>query len=264
MNRIKQTFDALKRENRKALITFITAGDPTIETTKKLVIEMEKRGANIIELGIPYSDPIAEGPVIQAANSRALKNNLRLKDIMAAAAEIRKEVSVPLIYLLYFNSILQYGIEKFLRDCVNSGVDGLIIPDLPYEEKNEIADSASKYNIDIISMVSPTSKDRIEKIAKDAKGFLYCVSSLGVTGVRNNFDTDFAEFFGHIDRYANVPKAVGFGISTGEQIRNLRRFCDGIIIGSAIVKKVEESSCEEDAVEKVGEYVQAMRNALDN
>ncbi len=263
MSRIKLKFEELREKNRKALITFITAGDPDLKGTIRLVKEMEAKGADIIELGVPYSDPIAEGPVIQRANERALKNNIKIKDIMIAVEEMRKDVTVPLVYLLYFNCILQYGPDKFFFDCKVSGIDGVIIPDLPFEEQSEIRDVAEKHGIDIITLVSPTSKDRVERIAKDAKGFIYCVSSLGVTGVRNEFRTDFDEFFSYINKVTDVPKAIGFGISTPDQIRKLKRYSDGLIVGSAIVRQIENSSNIEEAVRNVGDFVDSLRKAMD-
>ncbi|MCX7843300.1 MAG: tryptophan synthase subunit alpha [Clostridia bacterium] len=263
MGRINDKFNELKKINKKALITFITAGDPDLNTTIEIVKEMEAKGADIIELGIPYSDPIAEGPVIQEANARALKNNIKIKDVMEAVREIRKAVSVPLIYLLYFNCILKYGAKRFFEDCIQCGVDGLIIPDLPYEEKGELEDIAAEYALDIIPLVAPTSGDRIENIARNASGFLYCVSSLGVTGVRNDFGTDFEEFFSRINRSCGIPKAIGFGISTPEHIRALKGYCDGLIVGSAIVKLVGSSSCPAEAVKNVGEFVNSLRQAMD-
>lgn len=263
MNRIDKKFIELKEVNKKALITFITAGDPDLEATKLLVKEMEDKGADIIELGIPYSDPIAEGPVIQKANSRALKNGFKIKDIMNAVKDMRKQVTVPILYLLYFNCILQYGPERFFADCAASGVDGVIIPDLPFEEQEEISDVADKYNVHIITLVAPTSKDRVERIARNAKGFLYCVSSLGVTGVRSEFNTDFNEFFSYIDKVASVPKAIGFGISSAEHIRQLKGYCDGLIVGSAMVKQIETSTSVEEAVSNVGNFARELKKAMD-
>jgi tryptophan synthase alpha chain len=263
MSRIESKFKELKALNKKALITFITAGDPNLNTTKKLIIEMEQKGADLIELGIPYSDPIAEGPVIQRANVRALKNDLKIKNIMDAVRELRQLVKVPLLYLLYFNCILQYGPEKFFEDCRLSGIDGVIIPDLPFEEQCEIKETADSNGIDIITLVSPTSKGRIEKITKGAKGFLYCVSSLGVTGERHAFDTNFDEVFTDIGKYSNIPTAIGFGISTPEHIKMLRGYSYGLIVGSAIVKQVENSCDANEAVQKVGTFVSILRNALD-
>ena len=264
MNRIDLKFKELNEIGKKALITFVTAGDPDLASTVELVKEMEKQGADIIELGIPYSDPIAEGPVIQEANKRAMKNGIRIRDIMHTVEEIRKVVKVPLIYLLYFNCILQYGPDAFFRDCRSSGIDGLIIPDLPYEESDEIDKYAQKHNIHIITLISPTSRDRVERIAKNSKGFLYCVSSLGVTGMRSGFDTDFDEFFSYINRASSIPKAIGFGISTPEHIRQLKGYCDGLIVGSAIVRRVGDSGSSEEAVKNVGDFMKSLRDALDS
>jgi tryptophan synthase alpha chain len=263
MGRIEEKFRELKQLNKKALITFVTAGDPDIEATIRIVKEMELRGADVIELGIPYSDPIAEGPVIQRANSRALQNGLKIKDIMGTVARIRKDVKVPILFLLYYNCILQYGIERFFEECVKSGVDGLIIPDLPFEERSELDVVTTGYPIDVITLVSPTSKDRIEKVAKDARGFLYCVSSVGVTGMRSEFDTDFEDFFSKINKATDIPKALGFGISTPEHIKTLKKYCDGLIVGSAIVKQVEISRNSDEAVKNVGEYIRDLRKAMD-
>lgn len=263
MNRIDQKFNELKQKNKKALITFVTAGDPDLDATVRIVKEMERQGADIIELGIPYSDPIAEGPVIQKANARALKNKIRIKDIMEMVRETRKEVSIPLLYLLYFNCILQYGPERFFADCANSGIDGVIIPDMPFEERDEIEDAADKHSVYVTTLVAPTSRDRIRKITENAKGFIYCVSSLGVTGMRDKFNTNFNEFFSYINKTTDIPKAVGFGISTPEHIRLLKGYCDGLIVGSAVVKRIENSSNTDEAVRNVGNFVQVLRNALD-
>ncbi|HHV96894.1 MAG TPA: tryptophan synthase subunit alpha [Clostridiaceae bacterium] len=265
MSRISEKFRELKRMNKKALIAFVTAGDPTINGTIQIVEELERGGADIIELGIPYSDPIAEGPVIQEANKRALMNDIKIKDIMNMVREIRNKVKVPLIYLLYYNCILQYGIEKFFEECMECGIDGLIIPDLPFEELSEIEDVSTKYEdiIDVITLVSPTSGERIKRIAKRARGFLYCVSSLGVTGEREKFSTDFNEFFSVINDSTSIPKAIGFGISTPEHVKMLKGYSDGLIIGSAIVRRIGESTTIEEAVKNVGEFVASLRKALD-
>lgn len=264
MSRIEEKFNELKKENKKALITFITAGDPSLGTTLEIIREMAKKGADIVEIGIPYSDPIAEGPVIQSANARALKNPIKIKDIMTAIEKERHTIPVPLVYLLYFNCILQYGPGDFFAQCAKAGIDGVIIPDLPFEERDEIESFAEIFNVDIISLISPTSQERVEKIAKKAKGFLYCVSSLGVTGMRSSFKTDFKAFFSTINRSSTLPKALGFGISTPEHIKQLKGYCDGLIIGSAVVKKVEESVNSADAVEKVGDFVHSLRVAMDS
>lgn len=263
MGRIEDKFSELKKNGKKALITFITAGDPDMDTTVRLVREMENKGADIIELGIPYSDPIAEGPVIQAANERALSKGLKIRDVMAAVGTMRESVKVPLLYLLYYNSILQYGPDRFFKECSEVGIDGLIIPDLPYEEKDELDEFSSRFGIVCITLVSPVSNERIEKIARNAQGFLYCVSSLGVTGVRQGFDTDFRGFFSMIDRATDIPKAIGFGISTPEHVQALKGYCDGLIVGSAMIRRVEAGGTPEEAVENVGQYTAELRQALD-
>lgn len=263
MNRIDEKFQELKSAGKKALITFVTAGDPDIATTVNLIKEMEKRGADIIELGIPYSDPIAEGPVIQAANKRALDKGIKIRDIMSAVKEIRKTVKAPLLYLLYYNCIFKYGPDAFFRDCAEVGIDGVIIPDLPCEERGEIEEFTEKYGIVNIVLVSPVSNERVGNVVKDAGGFIYCVSSLGVTGVRNDFKTDFDEFFSYINSATAVPKAIGFGISAPAHVEMLKGYCDGLIIGSAVVRLIAESSSPDEAVADVGRYTGELRAALD-
>lgn len=263
MSRIDDKFVELKKQGKKALITFVTAGDPDLFTTCEIVKEMVNQGADIIELGIPFSDPIAEGPVIQAANVRALSKGIKLNDIMGAVGKLRLEVDIPILYLLYFNSILQYGLERFFVECAEAGVDGLIIPDLPFEEKDEIDEIANKAGVTVITLVSPVSQDRTIEIAKNAKGFLYCVSSLGVTGVRKDFNTNFEDFFSYVNKATEIPKALGFGISTPQHVSMLKKYCDGLIVGSAVVKKVEESTSPADAIKRVGVYVKELRLALD-
>ncbi len=264
MNRIDEKFSELKKIGKKALITFVTAGDPDLQTTQGLVREMASKGADIIELGVPFSDPVAEGPVIQAANARALSKDLKIANIMSAVREMRKDVTVPLLYLLYFNSILQYGIGRFFENCKASGIDGVIIPDLPFEERKEVEESADANGIIVITLVSPASGDRIKTIAENARGFLYCVSSLGVTGVRKDFDTDFKEFFGYIDSATDIPKALGFGISSARQVKDLKSYCDAVIVGSAIVKIIGDSVQPADAIKNTGAFVQQLREALDS
>ncbi|NJD02867.1 MAG: tryptophan synthase subunit alpha [Ruminiclostridium sp.] len=264
MNRIDKKFNELKKMGKKALITFVTAGDPDMRATKDIVREMVLKGADIVELGVPFSDPVAEGPVIQAANARALSKGLKIDDVMAAVNDLRNDINIPLLFLLYFNSILQYGIARFFENCKNSGIDGVIIPDLPFEERQEIEEFADENDIIVITLVSPASRDRIEAIARNARGFLYCVSSLGVTGVRKDFNTDFKEFFAHIDRATDIPKALGFGISSVEQVNALKNYCDGLIIGSAIVKIIENNAQLADAIKNIGIFVQQLRGALDS
>ncbi|WHH59596.1 tryptophan synthase subunit alpha [Petroclostridium sp. X23] len=262
MTRIEKKFEILKQNSQKALITYITAGDPDVQTTKRLVLEMERNGADIVEIGIPYSDPVADGPVIERAAQRALEKKIKIKDIMNMVRELRKETQIPLLYLLYFNCMLQYGIEKFIIECSEIGLDGLIIPDLPFEESEEIRELASKYDVNIISLITPTSKERIKKIAQHAKGFIYCVSSTGVTGTRQKFETNFLDFMNEISKYSDTPKAIGFGISSPQQVKELKDYCEGVIVGSAIVKRVEDYGQTERLFDEVGSFVGELKKAV--
>lgn len=262
-DRIGEMFAKQKQAGKKALITFVTAGDPDIATTEKLVLAMEQAGADLVELGVPFSDPVAEGPVIQAANIRALANGLKIDGVFNAVARLREKTQVPLVFLMYINSIFNYGKENFFKRCRETGVDGVIIPDLPYEEKDEVSAPAAQNGIKLISLVAPTSHERIQKIAEQAEGFLYCVSSLGVTGTRSSFHTDFELFFSLINRYTAAPTALGFGISSPEQARELRQYADGIIVGSAIVRLVGAAATPEDAVKSVADFTVSLRAGLD-
>ena len=208
MNRIDEKFRELKSKNKKALITYLAAGDPDIETTVMLVREMESKGADIIEIGIPFSDPIAEGPVIQKAHGRALAQKIKISDIMNAVEKIRESVKVPLIYMVYFNCILQYGVEKFFCDCSKTGIDGVIIPDLPFEERWEVDEASNEYDVHVITLVSPTSEKRLSSMLETSKGFIYCITSLGVTGMRSEFSTDFKSFMEAVNEYTDLPKAL--------------------------------------------------------
>lgn len=261
MNRINAKFEELKQKNKKALITFITSGDAGYETTEKAVYAMEKAGADIIELGVPFSDPIAEGPVIQAASERSIKSGTTLLGIFEMVKRIRKNTDMPLILMMYLNSIYGFGTEKFFNLCKECGIDGVIVPDMPYEEKDEIQDFADNAGVINISMIAPTSHDRIGMIAKDAKGFIYCVSSTGVTGMRSNFATDFDDFMGHIKKCAEIPCAIGFGISSPEQAKKMAAYADGVIVGSAIVKIVAEK--RENCPDSIYEFVSSLRKAID-
>jgi len=263
MSNIAKMFETLRNEKKKGLITFVTAGDPDLATTVLLVKGMVNAGADLVELGIPYSDPIAEGPVIQAANGRALKHNIRLNDVFASVRTLRKSVSVPFVFLLYYNCVVQYGLERFVRECESAGVDGLIIPDLPFEEQGDFKPLCQKHGVDLVTMVAPNSEARIPAIVKQATGFLYCVSSLGVTGMRSNYATDFKKFFKSISRHSSLPKALGFGVSGPEQVRELKQYCDAIIVGSAIVKRIGESPSKEAAVKRVVKFTRELRKALD-
>ena len=255
MNRIQKAF-----ENGKAFIPFVTGGDPDLETTKELLIAMAKEGADLIEIGIPFSDPVAEGPTIQAANERALMAGCTIDKLFDMIKEARKEVSVPLVFLTYVNPIFVYGKIKFMKRCVECGIDGLIVPDLPYEEKHEISNVCEEFDVALISLIAPTSNERIKMIAKEAKGFVYVVSSLGVTGVRQEIKTNTKAMVELVKDTIEIPCAVGFGISTAEQAREQAQIADGAIVGSAIVRLVEEHKA--DCVKVVSEYVREMKRAV--
>lgn len=260
-NRIDSKLQQCKSKNRKALITFITSGDGGYDTTERSVLEMEKNGADLIELGVPFSDPIAEGPVIQGASERSLKNGTTLIGIFDMVRRLRTKTDIPLLLMMYLNTIYRFGTERFFELCKECGIDGVIVPDMPYEEKDEIQGCADKYGIHNISLVTPASENRIQMIAEQATGFLYCVSSNGVTGVRSEYSTDFDAFFTPINKYAKVPCAVGFGISGPESAKKMSKYCDGVIVGSAIVRITEQYGV--NAPEKIGEFVKGLRNALD-
>ncbi|MDF2567461.1 MAG: trpA [Oscillospiraceae bacterium] len=260
MNRIDKKFSDLKEQNQKALITFVTAGDPDIKTTEEVILSMLSSGADIVEIGVPFSDPMAEGPVIQAASERALSAGTRLTGIFELVRNLRKKTNEPLLLMMYVNTIFRFGTDKFFLLCNETGIDGVIIPDLPFEEQDEFKDIADSYGIHTINLVAPTSKDRIQMIAQNSHGFLYCVSSTGVTGTRASFSTDFDEFFGEIKKYSKIPYAVGFGISGPDQARVIKEYCDGVIVGSAIVQIVGEHG--KNATKYVGDFVKSLKTAL--
>ncbi|WP_026507856.1 tryptophan synthase subunit alpha [Butyrivibrio sp. MC2013] len=251
MSKIREAF-----AKGKAFIAFITCGDPDLETTVSVVKEAVKNGADLIELGIPFSDPTAEGPVIQGANLRALTGGVTTDKIFDMVVELRKEVSVPMVFMTYANVVFSYGMDRFVQRCAEIGMDGLILPDLPYEEKEEFAPTCRKYGIDLISLIAPTSEGRIAMIAKEAEGFLYIVSSLGVTGSRSQITTDLSSMVKLVRDNTDIPCAIGFGISTPEQAEQMRAVADGVIVGSAIVKIIAEHG--RDAAPYVGEYVKSM------
>jgi len=255
MTKIKQVF-----KKGKAFIPFITAGDPTLEVTKELVLNMAEAGADLIELGIPFSDPVAEGIVIQKADERALTGGVTTDKIFNMVQDIRKVCNVPLAFMTYVNPIFTYGAEQFLKNCQEIGIDALIVPDIPYEEKDELIPYCLKYNINLISFIAPTSRDRIRMIAKEAQGFVYCVSSMGVTGVRKEISTDVEKMIKIVKEVKDIPCAIGFGISTPEQAAEMVRYADGVIVGSAIVKIIEKYG--PDCVPYVAEYVRVMKRAI--
>nr|WP_297703484.1 tryptophan synthase subunit alpha [uncultured Butyrivibrio sp.] len=255
MSNIKKAF-----ENGKAFIAFITCGDPDLDTTKKAVIAAVEGGADLIELGIPFSDPTAEGPVIQGANLRALSGGVTTDKIFDFVVDLRKEVSVPMVFMTYANVVYSYGSEKFISKCKEIGMDGLILPDLPFEEKEEFEDICSKYDIDLVSLIAPTSANRIAMIASQAKGFIYVVSSLGVTGTRSSITTDLDSIVKVIRENTDVPCAIGFGISTPEQAAKMSSISDGAIVGSAIIKLLEKHG--KDAPIYIKDYVKSMTAAM--
>lgn len=258
MNRIREKLEELRKENKKALITYMTAGDPNIEQTEKLIYAKERGGADIIEIGIPFSDPIADGTVIQGAAQRALNGRVNLEKIFKCISNVRKNTQVPLVFLVYYNTIFGYGTESFIRQCEEIGIDGLIIPDLPFEEREEIMPYIKSFNVCLIPLVAPTSKDRIKDITKGGDGFVYCISSIGVTGIRNEFHKDLEIFLKDVRSAADLPIAVGFGISSKEDIKRLLPYVDGVIVGSAIVKKIEESNGNEKTIE---EFIKSLKAA---
>lgn len=244
----------------KAFIGFITAGDPYAEKTVDYVLAMAESGADLVEIGIPFSDPTAEGIVIQEASIRALKAGMTTDKAFEIAEKVREKSQVPLCFMTYLNPVFHYGYERFFSRCEALGIDGIIIPDLPYEEKAELDDVAKCHGVDVISMIAPTSRQRIQRIAKDARGFIYVVSSMGVTGMRRKIETDIAAIVQSVREVTEVPAAVGFGISTPEQAKNMAEVSDGAIVGSAIVKLVEKYG--ENAEEPIREYVKAMKAAV--
>ncbi|MDE5908849.1 MAG: tryptophan synthase subunit alpha [Lachnospiraceae bacterium] len=248
----------------KAFIPFITCGDPDLATTKEIVRSMAANGADLIELGIPFSDPTAEGPTIQNANLRALKQGVTTDHIFDMVRELRTDsvhpIRLPMVFMTYANVVFSYDAEKFIRTCREIGIDGLILPDLPFEEKGEFDAICQKYDVDLISLIAPTSENRVAMIAKEARGFIYIVSSLGVTGIRSEIKTNIASLVKLVRENASVPCAVGFGISTPKQAAKMAEISDGAIVGSAIIKLVEQYGT--DAARPVGEYVRKMKEAI--
>lgn len=247
-------------KNGKAFIPFITCGDPDLETTAKVVREAVKNGADLVELGIPFSDPTAEGPVIQGANLRALNGGVTTDKVFDLVRDLRQDVEVPMVFMTYANVVFSYGSERFISTCKEIGIDGLILPDLPFEEKEEFLPLCKQYDVDLISLIAPTSENRIAMIAKEAEGFIYLVSSLGVTGVRSEIKTDLASIVEVIRANTDTPVAIGFGISTPEQAARMAGISDGAIVGSAIIKILAEHG--KDSAPFVGEYVKSMKDAI--
>lgn len=244
----------------KAFIPFVTCGDPDMETTERLVLAMARSGADIIELGIPFSDPVAEGPVIQMADMRALESGTTTDRLFEMVARIRKASSVPLVFMTYINPVFTYGKERFLERCSHVGIDGLIVPDMPFEEREELLAPCERYGVTLISMIAPTSERRIKAIASQARGFVYCVSSLGVTGMRTTLSDVAKDMVAAVKRERDIPCAIGFGISTPEQTAHMASFSDGVIVGSAIVRLVAQYG--KDSVPIVAGFTERMKRAV--
>lgn len=255
MNSIVDAFDG-----KKAFIPFITAGDPDLETTEKIIFAMQENGADLIEVGIPFSDPVAEGIVIQQADERALASGTTTDKIFDMLAAMKDRIHVPMVFMTYANVIFAYGIERFAKRTKELGMAGIIVPDIPFEEKEEMDSVFGQHGLDVISLIAPTSKNRIQAIAAEAKGFVYCVSSLGVTGMRAKIGNGVADMIREVKKVQDIPCAVGFGISTPEQAKEMSQISDGVIVGSAIVKMVAEHG--RDSAKYVGDYVRSMKQAM--
>ncbi|MBN2879449.1 MAG: tryptophan synthase subunit alpha [Clostridia bacterium] len=248
MNRITAKFEELKKADKTAFIGYVTAGDPEIEKTAELVLAMEQGGADIAEIGIPYSDPLADGPVIQDAALRAFESGICVADIFACVKRIREKSDIPLLFLVYYNTIFNAGNEEFTSSCKDVGIDGLIVPDLPMEERDELKVYTDAADICLVPLVAPTSKERVKEIAHEKSGFIYCVSTMGVTGIRDEFNENVTEYLKDVKRQTNLPIAVGFGISNREKVKFFSQYADGVIVGSAIVKQVYETGGDPEAL----------------
>ena len=254
-NRIARAF-----ARRKAFIPFITAGDPSLDITEQLVYALEAAGADLIELGIPFSDPVAEGPVIEAADERALSGGFNADALFDRIPRMRERTDIPLVFMSYLNPVFTYGKERFLRRMADCGTDGLIIPDMPYEERDELAPLCQQHGVTLIPLIAPTSRERILRIAAAAEGFVYCVSSLGVTGMRESLGESVGGMVRMVKSAKDIPCAVGFGISTPEQAREMAAAADGVIVGSAIVDLVGRYG--KDCVGPVAEFASGLRAAI--
>ena len=255
MSKIAEAF-----KNGKAFIGFVTGGDPSLEKSEEFILEMVRGGADLVEIGIPFSDPIAEGPVIQEANIRALSAGATVDKIFDLVASVRKKTNVPIVFLTYLNPVFNYQYTRFFSRCSDLAVDGIIIPDLPFEEKGELADIAAGFGVDVISLIAPTSEQRIKQIAEDSTGFIYVVSSMGVTGMRSEIKTDLKGILEVVRASSSSPTAVGFGINTPQQAEEIAKITDGVIVGSAIVKIIEKHG--ENAGPHIYDYVKSMKAAI--
>jgi tryptophan synthase alpha chain len=255
MSKIEQAF-----QNGKAFIGYVTGGDPGIEKSKEYILEMIRAGADLVEIGVPFSDPIAEGPVIQEANIRALSAGTTVEKLFSLVVDLRKKTAIPLVFLTYLNPVFCYGYDAFFKRCANAGLDGIIIPDLPFEEQDEVRGMAGSHGVDLISLIAPTSEERIKKIAETASGYIYIVSSMGVTGMRGKINTDLNSIIAAVRSVSKIPAAIGFGIHTPSQAAEMARIADGIIVGSAIVKIIAKHG--ESAGPHINQYVNEMKQAI--
>jgi len=261
MNRIDLKFIELRKKHKKAFIAFIMAGDPSLGVTKKLVHELSRSGADIIELGVPFSDPIADGPTIQKASCRGLKSKTSLIKVFNLVKDVRLEMQTPIVFLIYYNLVFHYGIEKFVKDAVDSGVDGIVIPDLSLEESKELREAAKKYKFAVIHLLAPTSSDeRVKKVSEASTGFIYYVSLTGTTGARIGLPEGLSSSIKSIKRITDKPVCVGFGISTPGHVREIQKIADGAIVGSAIVKVIEKNIKKKNLVKEVGKFVKRLSN----
>lgn len=262
-NRIEQKFHQLRKEGKKAFIPFITAGDPDLDTTRRLALEFARVGADILELGIPFSDPLADGPTIQAASQRALKNKIKVKDVFHLVRELREKTDIPLVLLTYYNLIFRFGPQKFVAQAKQAGVDGVIVPDLPPEEAGELRKTAQENDLAVIFLLAPTSDiQRIKKISSLSGGFIYYVSLTGTTGVRQSLPKGLADKLGQIKKITTKPVCVGFGVSSPEQAQEIAKIADGVIVGSAIIKIIEKNLGRGDLVDKTVRFVRTLREAV--
>lgn len=263
MNRIESTFRKLKKSGGKALIPFVTAGYPDLKTTEKLVLVLEEAGADIVELGVPFSDPVADGPVIQMSSFEALKKGVNLKKILASVKTLRKKTQIPLAAMTYFNPILQYGPSRFVNDACAAGLDGLIIPDLPPEEETDFSKETTRKGLAMIQFISPTTpKDRARMLIRKAKGFIYFVSLAGVTGARRALPSDLKARLKETKKMAGaIPVCVGFGISSPQHVRELGPYCDGMIVGSAVIKKIKEGLSRKNSLSLVRSFMKSLKGS---
>ncbi|MBU1853196.1 MAG: tryptophan synthase subunit alpha [Candidatus Omnitrophica bacterium] len=260
LNRIDKKFRELKRNRKKAFIAFLMAGDPSLRVTNDLIFELEKSGADIIELGIPFSDPLADGPTIQRASERALKNRINTDSVCNLVRNVRLKTDIPIVFLTYYNLVYQYGLERFVGKALSSGVDGVVIPDLPPEESDELRRIAKRRKFSIIHLVAPTSSSgRIKKIIDASSGFIYYVSLTGTTGARKELPKEIIGSLRKIKRMSKKPICVGFGISKREQVRSISKSADGVIVGSAIIKVIEQNLGKKGLVKKVGDFVRKLK-----